>query len=102
VTVEEARLFGLDWIRLLGAIPNEYRYFYYDTRPAIQAIRDAPHTRGAFLARQQKRFYDRAATLSDGILPLWRRTRQQRNETYMSELRNAAETGDRDQVDIEE
>ncbi|MEO7126118.1 MAG: 6-phospho-beta-glucosidase [Nakamurella sp.] len=100
--VEEARLMGLDWIRALGSIPNEYLYFYYCAREAIQAINDAPQTRGAFLQRQQDSFYRQAAAQPDTALDLWQRARRQRDETYMVELRDQARTGDRDQQDIEE
>lgn len=100
--VEEARLMGLDWIRALGAIPNEYLYFYYCAREAIQAIDEAPQTRGEFLQRQQDAFYREATASPDAALDLWRRARRQRDETYMAELRDHARTGERDQQDIEE
>src|SRR5690349_20051504 len=39
-SMEEAHLFGLDWLRTLGAVPNEYLYYYYFTRDAVASIRD--------------------------------------------------------------
>src|SRR5690606_24687273 len=30
--IEEARLMGPDWVRALGALPNEYLYYYYYNR----------------------------------------------------------------------
>lgn len=100
--VEEARLFGLDWVRALGAIPNEYLYFYYYRRESIAAIEDSPATRGSFLEKQQNAFYREAATHADGALERWNLARRRRDETYMAELRDATETGARDEVDIDE
>ena len=37
--IEEGRLFGADWLRALGALPNEYLYYYYFTRDAVASIR---------------------------------------------------------------
>ena len=33
--MEEAKVFGTDWIRTLGVIPNEYLYYYYFHRDAV-------------------------------------------------------------------
>ncbi|HVD64261.1 MAG TPA: 6-phospho-beta-glucosidase, partial [Lapillicoccus sp.] len=54
---EEGRLFGLDWIRQIGALPNEYLYYYDFTRDAVASIRAGGLTRGEFLAGQQGSFY---------------------------------------------
>ena len=54
---EEGQLFGGSWLRTLGAIPNEYLYYYYFTQDAIASIIDAPATRGEFLLQQQETFY---------------------------------------------
>lgn len=100
--VEEARLFGLDWVTSLGALPNEYLYYYYYNRESITAIEQAPSTRGEYLAQSQKRFYDEAADDPHLALKLWRDTYQTRNDTYMAEARDATGSGDREQVDIDE
>ena len=55
-TFEEGRLFGGDWLRTLGMIPNEYLYYFYYASETVDAIRRAP--RGAFLLEQQARFYE--------------------------------------------
>jgi 6-phospho-beta-glucosidase len=34
---EEGKLFGPDWLRSLGAIPNEYLHYYYFNRKAVRA-----------------------------------------------------------------
>ena len=62
-TLEEGRLFGPEWLAALGAIPNEYLYYYYFAREARAAILAAPQTRGEFLRDQQDAFY--AAVASD-------------------------------------
>ena len=54
---EEGRLFGGDWLRSLGMIPNEYLYYFYYAADTVNAIRESPTSRGAFLLEQQRRFY---------------------------------------------
>lgn len=100
-TVEEARLFGPEWVRALGALPNEYLYYYYFTRDAIAAIRDEPATRGDFLAEQQSGFYRAVAAAPDAALEEWQRVRRERDETYMAEVREEAGTGEREAADLE-
>ena len=54
---EEGRLFGGEWLRSLGMIPNEYLYYFYYAADTVNAIRSGPHSRGAFLLEQQRAFY---------------------------------------------
>jgi 6-phospho-beta-glucosidase len=98
---EEGRLFGTEWLRSLGAIPNEYLHYYYFHREAVQAAREARQTRGAFLRDQQRRFY--AAVGRGDVPPLegWERTLAEREATYMAENRDAAGAGDREARDME-
>jgi 6-phospho-beta-glucosidase len=98
--IEEGRLFGADWLRTLGAIPNEYLYYYYSTREAIEAVRARGSTRGEYLARQQAAFYARVA--ADHASPdpgpacagwaaaEWARVRAEREATYLPEARRDA------------
>jgi 6-phospho-beta-glucosidase len=98
--IEEATIMGLDWVRALGALPNEYLYYYYENREAIAAILDADQTRGEFLLQQQADFYARAAAPAedpDRALRLWLETKHEREATYMAEGRD----GERDEADIE-
>ena len=83
--IEEARLIGLDWVRQLGALPNEYLFYYYSNREAVERIRSAPSTRGEFLADQQERFYDAAADSPERAFQLWRASRNERERSYMAE-----------------
>ena len=48
-SLEEGVVFGREWLRDLGVIPNEYLYYYYFNREAVRATLDAPQTRGEFL-----------------------------------------------------
>ena len=54
---EEGRLFGGEWLRSLGMIPNEYLYFYYFASDTVGALRDGGASRGEFLLHQQAAFY---------------------------------------------
>ncbi len=99
---EEGRLFGVEWLSLLGSVPNEYLHYYYYAREARQADTQVEATRGVFLAEQQMRFYQQAATASGAqAYALWEATRLQREETYMASNRLAAGGAARDQEDLE-
>ncbi|MEV5444199.1 6-phospho-beta-glucosidase [Streptomyces sp. NPDC052644] len=99
---EEGRLFGADWLRSLGAIPNEYLHYYYANRETVAAYRDAGRTRGAYLRDQQAGFYAEAARPEVRALDAWRRTLAEREATYMAANREAAgDTGGRAAEDLE-
>jgi 6-phospho-beta-glucosidase len=87
---EEGRLFGGDWLRTLGMIPNEYLYYFYYNSDTVRAILDAPSSRGAFLLDQQAAFYAHNGQDPEGALHSWRLTRHDRERTYMAEARDAA------------
>ncbi|WP_371675766.1 6-phospho-beta-glucosidase [Streptomyces sp. NBC_01276] len=101
---EEGRLFGADWLRSLGAIPNEYLHYYYFNRDTVRAYQEAERTRGAFLRDQQRAFYAETGR-PDGppgsALAAWDRTRAEREATYMSENREVAGVGEREESDLE-
>ena len=98
---EEGRLFGADWLRTLGAIPNEYLHYYYFNRETVASARDAAKTRGAFLLDQQRGFYDELASTDVSAFAAWDRTRLEREETYMAENREAVSAGERDSCDLQ-
>nr|WSX48937.1 6-phospho-beta-glucosidase [Streptomyces sp. NBC_00974] len=101
---EEGRLFGAEWLRSLGAIPNEYLHYYYFNRDTVRAYQEVKQTRGAFLRDQQRGFYAEAARPGLGAgaaLSAWDRTRAEREATYMAENREVAGVGDRDESDLE-
>ncbi|MFF8989392.1 6-phospho-beta-glucosidase [Streptomyces sp. NPDC014983] len=97
---EEGRLFGPDWLRSLGAIPNEYLHYYYFNRETVRAYQEAERTRGAFLRDQQARFYEEALRPDVPALDAWDRTRAEREATYMSENRETAGAGEREAEDL--
>ncbi|MFD7068727.1 6-phospho-beta-glucosidase [Streptomyces sp. NPDC059913] len=98
---EEGRLFGADWLRSLGAVPNEYLHYYYFNREAVRAYQDAEQTRGAFLREQQEGFYARMKNPDTPALDAWDRTRAEREATYMAENREVAGAGEREESDLE-
>ncbi|MGC5341652.1 6-phospho-beta-glucosidase [Streptomyces sp. DT24] len=98
---EEGRIFGADWLRSLGAIPNEYLHYYYFNREAVRAYQDAERTRGAFLRDQQEGFYARMKDPAAPALKTWDQVRAEREATYMSENRQVAGVGERDASDLE-
>ncbi|MER6180083.1 6-phospho-beta-glucosidase [Streptomyces sp. NPDC001652] len=97
---EEGKLFGVDWLQSLGAIPNEYLHYYYFNRETVRAYQQAEKTRGAFLADQQAAFYEEMRRPDAAALTAWDRTRAEREATYMSENRESAGAGERDADDL--
>jgi 6-phospho-beta-glucosidase len=98
---EEGRLFGADWLRTLGAVPNEYLHYFYFTRQTLAAARAAARSRGAFLRDQQHSFYGRVAAGEGPAFAAWDKARLEREVTYGAENREAAAAGDRDSADLE-
>jgi len=89
--MEEGHVFGLDWIRSLGAIPNEYLFYYYFNRDAVRSIVGSGKTRGDFLAESQSAFYDRASAAGNGVAELWRETVERRSASYMAEAKGGTQ-----------
>jgi 6-phospho-beta-glucosidase len=89
--MEEGHVFGLDWIRSLGAIPNEYLYYYYFNRDAVRSIVGSGKTRGDFLAESQSAFYERASAAGNGVAELWRETVARRSASYMAEAKGGTQ-----------
>jgi 6-phospho-beta-glucosidase len=98
---EEGQLFGLEWIREIGALPNEYLYYYDFTRDAVAAIRTGGPTRGEFLASQQREFYAAAAANPARAQAIWAAARAEREATYMAaEHAGQARGGEQDVADV--
>ncbi len=87
---EEGSLFGGEWLRAIGMIPNEYLYYFYYGADAVNAIRESPASRGAFLLEQQAAFYAQGARDPRAAVEAWRATRHDRERSYMQEARTAA------------
>ena len=99
--MEEAHVFGTDWIRALGSVPNEYLYYYYANRDAVRRILDSGTTRGDFLARTQQEFYDRALAAGGGVAQLWRETIARRSASYMAEAKGGTQDAPTGVGDVE-
>ncbi|MPV49658.1 6-phospho-beta-glucosidase [Pseudactinotalea sp. HY160] len=89
--IEEARLLGLEWVQTLGALPNEYLYYYYFAREVTASVSGAAATRGEFLDVQQSGFYSQVAEHPGIAHKLWQTTLDEREATYMAEARGADE-----------
>ncbi|MBT2364468.1 6-phospho-beta-glucosidase [Streptomyces sp. ISL-10] len=98
---EEGKLFGADWLRSLGAVPNEYLHYYYFNRETVRAHQEARRSRGAFLREQQAGFYEDLKRPGTPALATWRRTLAEREATYMAANREAAGVGERAEEDLE-
>ncbi|HEY0499316.1 MAG TPA: 6-phospho-beta-glucosidase [Kutzneria sp.] len=98
---EEGKLFGADWLRTLGSLPNEYLHYYYFNREAVAGARAASQTRGAFLLDQQSRFYSRMEVADTPAFATWDATRLEREVTYMAENREAVDAGERNSCDLD-
>ncbi len=81
---EEGRLFGGEWLRSVGMVPNEYLYYYYSEREAFEAMRNG-NLRAEFLVDQQRGFYQG----NGDALSSWRSTNAEREASYMSEAWDA-------------
>ncbi|MBB4686026.1 6-phospho-beta-glucosidase [Amycolatopsis jiangsuensis] len=86
-SLEEGKVFGREWIRSLGVLPNEYLFYYYFTRDAVRNILESGTTRGDFLQASQEDFYRAARGHGVGVADLWRSTVARRSATYMPEAR---------------
>lgn len=85
--LEEAEVFGADWLRSLGVVPNEYLYYYYFHRDAVRRILAGEQTRGEYLLAQQNAFYAEAGKDLSQASTLWQRTLDDREATYLAEAR---------------
>jgi 6-phospho-beta-glucosidase len=87
--LEEGRLFGAEWLRSLGMVPNEYLYYFYFASETVEALGSRP--RGAYLLEQQAAFYAAQPETPQQALAVWRATKDERDRTYMAEARNGDE-----------
>ena len=94
---EEGKLFGGDFLHALGAIPNEYLYWYYARAEALRDVRAAGRTRAEHVRAEQQRFFAAAAADPGRAAALWAGANDERNRSYFAELR----TGERDAADVE-
>lgn len=95
---EEGRLFPQPFLARLGALPNEYLYYYYQRDSAAAAIRGMAQTRGESIHRQQADLYPRLAEAGAGAYRLWDGARRAREEGYLAEARTHGEQRDEDDL----
>jgi 6-phospho-beta-glucosidase len=95
--IEEGRLFGADLLQALGAIPNEYLYWYYARSEALRDVRGAGRTRAEHVRAEQQRFFAVAAADPGRAAASWAAANDERNRSYFAELRS----GERDAADVE-
>ena len=83
--VEEVRLFGLEEVRELGMIPNEYLAYYEQAGAIVRRMRERGATRGQLVEQQQAGFFDARYDDPADALAGWRRARDARHAGYMDE-----------------
>lgn len=93
-STEEGRLFGPEFLAALGAVPNEYLYWYYAHARALAAVRAAGRTRAEHVRDQQVPFYAAAAAQPARARELWHAANDERNRSYFAELRDDARAED--------
>ncbi|MGY4540525.1 6-phospho-beta-glucosidase [Arthrobacter sp. UYNi723] len=97
-TFEEGRLFPQPFLNDLGALPNEYLYYYYQRDSAEAAMRAMPVTRGESIHHQQTELYPRLASAGKDAYGLWDAARRSREEGYLAEARTHGEQRDEDDL----
>ncbi|MET4144891.1 6-phospho-beta-glucosidase [Arthrobacter sp. UYCo732] len=95
---EEGRLFPQPFLAQLGALPNEYLYYYYQRDTAAAAMRAMAVTRGESIHHQQAELYPRLASAGTDAYRLWDAARRSREEGYLAEARTPGEQ--RDEADL--
>ncbi|MEZ0165848.1 6-phospho-beta-glucosidase [Kineococcus sp. LSe6-4] len=85
--LEEGIVFGPEWLRTMGLIPNEYLYYYYFNRDAVRGILDSGKTRGEFLVATQDDFYRQVRAQGERAAEFWRETVTARSASYMAEAK---------------
>lgn len=89
--LEEAVVFGSDWLREWGLIPNEYLYYYYCNRDAVRRILESPKTRGDFLRDTQTAFFREAAGSGAQAAQLWVEAVRARDASYLAEAKGGVQ-----------
>jgi len=84
MSFEEGRLFGPEWIQANGMIPNEYLFYYYNQREALNAMRTGT-PRSQYLEQTQRMFYENPSNEPGDALAEWERTLAEREANYMTE-----------------
>ena len=101
--IEEGRLFGPEWLAVLGTIPNEYLWYWYYTSDAIAAMNRAGSTRGEVLLEQQREFWagEPSGKAVGDAFARWEHTRLAREASYMADSRESTGAGERAERDLD-
>ncbi len=99
--LEEAKVFGTDWLTTLGLIPNEYLYYYYYNRDAVRKINASGGTRGDFLAKTQTEFFEAAQDAGSCTAELWKEAVGTRRASYMAEAKGGVQGAPATHRDLE-
>ncbi|MDQ4138404.1 MAG: 6-phospho-beta-glucosidase [Actinomycetota bacterium] len=89
--LEETKVFGAAWLRALKALPNEYLYYYYRNREAVESILASARTRGEFLAGQQTDLFREILADPERAAELWGEAVAQRGASYMAEAKGRSQ-----------
>jgi 6-phospho-beta-glucosidase len=89
--IEEATAFGVDRIRSLGALPNEYLLYLERAGDIVRTLRARGTSRGQEVASQQRGFFEGPIGTDDEMRSAWRSALDRRNVTYMDEVQPAEE-----------
>ena len=89
--LEETKVFGAAWLRALQALPNEYLYYYYRNREAVESILASARTRGEFLAGQQADLFRDILADPDRAAELWGDAVSRRGASYMAEAKGRSQ-----------
>lgn len=57
--------YSTEIVKSLGMIPNEYLYYFYDSKNAVQNILRSEHTRGEEILAENKKFFTDVAAIKD-------------------------------------
>ncbi|TLM85496.1 6-phospho-beta-glucosidase [Pseudarthrobacter sp. NamE2] len=95
---EEGRLFPQPFLARLGALPNEYLYYWYRRDDARKAMQAMALTRGESIHGQQQELYPRLTAAGNDAFRLWEEARRSREEGYLAEARSDGER--RDEEDL--
>jgi 6-phospho-beta-glucosidase len=95
---EEGRLFPQPFLASLGALPNEYLYYYYEQDKTREAMQAMAQTRGESIHSQQQELYPRLAAAGAEAFGLWEEARRSREEGYLAEARGKDERRDEDDL----
>ena len=89
--MEEAQVFGADWLRTLGVIPNEYLYYYYFNRDAVRRILESHRPEVTSCWRPRAILRRLPPGTPDHAAKLWTGAVDERGASYMAEAKGGVQ-----------